>query len=87
MDETQQRWADTRDRLPLFEGLIVSLGEAGADCQAGLRIMRGHAKRTGLEKWSAASVGPGSRGNLSRPLRGDDCSLRLQRRCAESCRR
>jgi hypothetical protein len=60
MVKNQRRRTDTPDRVPLFEGIIVNLGDAGADSQAGLRIMRALAKRTGLEKWPVASVGPGS---------------------------
>ena len=60
MAKTQRRKAVVPDRLPSFEGIIVSLGEAGADSEDGLRIARPLAKRTGLEKWRIEPVGAGS---------------------------
>lgn len=59
MARTQRRKAAAPSRVPLFEGIIISLGEAGADAEAGLRIARSLAKRTGLEKWRAEAVGVG----------------------------
>ncbi len=59
MAKTQRRKAVVPDRVPSFEGIIVSLGEAGANAEEGLRIAHSLAKRTGLEKWKAEAVGAG----------------------------
>jgi len=59
MAKTQRRKAVVPDRVPSFEGIIVSLGEAGANAQDGLRISHSLAKRTGLEKWRIEPVGAG----------------------------
>jgi thermitase len=59
MAKTQRRKEVLPERVPSFEGIIVSLGEAGANAAEGLRIAHSLAKRTGLEKWQAEPVGAG----------------------------
>jgi len=59
MAKTQRRQVVAPDRSPLFEGIIVSLGEAGMDAQAGLRIANSLTKQYGMEKWTVEPVGAG----------------------------